>query len=102
MSHRLILTIAVVLGIGVIAGSLVWAHASWMYRSNDPSLACVAGVSPENDCRIATQVIHLGTIVVVPTPEEERFAQSHASGALNAEPALRDEEGNASVKIDHG
>lgn len=81
MGHKLKFTAAVIFGICVVAGSLAWMHASRPLSGNDAqqALACASGASATSGCKATTQtVIHLGTIVVTPTPNEERYAFSLA------------------------
>jgi len=100
MSHRLKFAVAAICGLAVVASSLAWMQASSRLRSGSDAhqgLACASGARAAGDCRASTPaVIHLGTIVVTPTPGEERYAFSLASrhDARNASPLAR--EGNVS------
>lgn len=86
MSRKLKFTVAAILGMSIVTGSLVWMHASWPYSRSDlhPAVACATGARVWSNCRTATQVVHLGTIIVTPTPEQERYAETHISRTRNA------------------
>lgn len=82
MSHKLKFTVGVILGISLVAASLAWWYASPSLSGSKvhPVLACASAASATGSCRaIPPAVIHLGTIVVTPTPGEERYAFSLVS-----------------------
>lgn len=90
MSHKLKITLGIILGLFVLAGSLAWKHASRpLFGADAPQmLACRSSARAVGRCGAPTPtVIHLGTIVVTPPPSEERYAFSFAS-PQNARGAL--------------
>lgn len=104
MSRRLMFSVVVILGASIIAGSITWVYVAQTHASSDPqqALACAAGKRATIACGAADPVIRLRAIVVTPTPEEERYAESRESGRRMGASAFLLHRENVSGKIDRG
>ena len=99
MSHKLKFTVGVIFGISMAAASLAWRYAARPLSGSNvhPVLACASDASATSSCKATTRtVIHLGTIVVAPTPGEERYAFSLASPRAARSTSPLAKEGNIS------